>query len=202
MENSSLTPSNKQVGKLYDRLLVAARKSGFSIEGFQAELARHGTELEDQLLAILVSFFKKLLDIVTPPKAQDTGLVPADWKVISDDLETEINLANIDYSYCPVQGDEPYINGDTLPQRAKEVKAIGSLGFAKLVLDAQAQGKDIIPPKLQGKVYIVCSRTVLQDGDGHQRVVDLYWDSKRWALIFNRLDTYFSHNSRLPRSRE
>jgi hypothetical protein len=181
---NSLTPSDNQVGKLYDRLLSAARKS-----------------LEDKLLETIVLFSKKASGIFTPIKAQDTGLVPAGWKVISDDLEPEINLAKLDLNYCPVHDDESVINGDTLLKRAKEVNVLGSLGFAKLVLDAQKQGKDIIPPELRGK-YIVCSRTILQGDNGSQRVACLYWNGEQWVLNFYWLRSCFYRNARLPRSRE
>lgn len=132
--------------------------------------------------------------------AQDTGLVPNGWTVESDDVESAIDLAKLDFTYSPCGEDEDYIFGDEMLKRAKAAKALGSLGFAKLVLDAQAEGRDIIPTYLPGMNHIILPRTVLRDLQGYLCVPDLYIGRRdlsasyiwtrgvRWYQNFRRLE--------------
>ena len=69
-------PSDPQIGKLYERLLSAGRKSGITSQQFQTALAYPGTELEDGLLKVIVCFAERVSGIITPVRAQDTGLIP------------------------------------------------------------------------------------------------------------------------------
>ena len=135
--------------------------------------------------------------------AKDTGLVPDGWRVISDVPDTEIDLSKLDFS-SPLAENENWISGDTLLERAESVKAMGSLGLAKLVLHAQESGYDVIPRWLRGKVYIVLPRTSLHDRRGRRRVAVLSWSGERWFLYFDWLDNEFDFNSgaRMPRLRE
>lgn len=151
-------------------------------------------------------FAKKALGIFTPVRAQDTGLIPDGYTLESDGPEGKINFANLDFNFCPVRdGDGIWVNGDTTMARSKEVQAIGSLGFAKLVLDAQKEGKGIIPVELRGEVYIILPRTVLRDRHGNRCVGFLHWDGEQWVLSFSWLDGNFGHfgrSGRFVRSRE
>src|SRR5579864_3314284 len=92
-----LTPSDPQVGKLHERLLAAARKSGVSPAQFQAALSYPGTELEDEIAASITKFSKRASGIYTPVRAEETGLIPEGYTVESDDLEGDINVANLDF---------------------------------------------------------------------------------------------------------
>ncbi len=212
---SANAPSDPQVGKLHERLLSAARKSGVTSQQFQVALAYPGTELEDGMITLLVQFAKKASGIITPVRAQDTGkasgiitpvraqdtgLVPNGWEVKSDNLEGDISLANLDYSSCPVREGEQYVSGGTMLQRAGN--AYGSLGFAAALLKAQDEGKEIFPVESRDKHYFVMPRTVLLDDDRSRRVAYFDWSGKRWVLKFAWLGNYFFGSARFVRPRE
>ncbi|MEK7617667.1 MAG: hypothetical protein AAB410_00815 [Patescibacteria group bacterium] len=199
-------PVDKERSCIY-RLLQSARRhrvrlSEFRTE-FQVALGYPGTELEDEIAASITKFSKRASGICTPVRAEETGLVPSGYTVESDDLEGDIDIANLDFDTCPVrEGDGDWVSGDTMMARAKQVKAIGSLGFGKLVLDKQKEGKDIIPVELRGKVYILLTRTVLRRRSGSRCVLYLRWDGKRWVVDVYWLDVYFYRYVRFVRSRE
>lgn len=197
---NTLTPSEPQVGKVHERLLAAARKSGVTPQQFQEALGYPGTGLEDELLAVFVRFAKKVSGIITPIRAQDTGLIPNGWTVESDNLEGDINLANLDYSSCPVREGESYVSGDTMLQRAGN--AYGSLGFVAALLKAQDEGKEIFPVESRGKHYFVMPRTILLS-DGRRRGVAYFrWGGERWVLRFGWLVSRFRVHARFVRPRE
>ena len=193
-------PSDKQVGKLHDRILSAARKSGIDCGKFQDALAYPGTELEDEMIALLVRFSKKVRSIVTPVRAEDTGFVPGGWTVKSDNLEGDISLANLDYSSCPVREGDSYVGGDTMLERAGN--AYGRLGFAAALLKAQEEGKEIFPVESRGKHYFIMPRTILLDGGRYREVAYFDWDGERWVLNFDWLGSYFGGSGRFVRPRE
>ena len=140
---------------------------------------------------------------MTPICAQDTGLVPSGYIVESEDLEGDINLVNLDFgTFAGVDGDGDSVTVDSMVARSKEVQAIGSLGFARLVLDAQKEGKDIIPAELRGKVYIILPRTILVHRDGFRCAAFLIWHSERWVVLVSWLGTRFNRNVRFVRSCE
>ncbi|MDP3899950.1 MAG: hypothetical protein Q8Q23_02605 [bacterium] len=193
-------PSSPQAGKLHDRILSAARKSGIDSGQFQDALAYPGTELEDGMIVLLVQFAKKVSGIITPVRAQDTGLVPRGWEVKSDNLEGDISLANLDYSSCPVREGETYVNCDTMLERAGN--AYGSLGFAAALLKEQEEGKEIFPVESRGKHYFIMPRTVLIADDRYREVAYFDWRGRRWVLRFFWLGSRFSDDSRFVRPRE
>ena len=134
--------------------------------------------------------------MVSPLSAMETGLIPEGWgwTVEKDDLEGDINLAKLDFDYCPVSDEV------TLDRADKVEGLVGSLGFAKIVLDAQKEGKDIIPAELRSRVYIVCSRTVIRDGYGYHRVAALVGGGP-WVIRWLHLSEGFFPEDRLVRSR-
>jgi hypothetical protein len=81
--------------------------------------------------------------------------------------EGEVDLAKLDYSACPVRDGEGHINGTKMMERAKEAKAIGSLGPAAELLKAQDEGKEIFPIESGGRHYFIMPLTELQDVDGN-----------------------------------
>ncbi len=138
-------------------------------------------------------------NIVRPLRAQDTGLLAKGHQILTDDLESSVNLANLDFSYCPVRGDENSIDSDTMFKRAKEVGAIGSLGLGKLVLDAEKEGKNIIPPDLRtdidkGGVVILLPRTIALSEDSGREVYVLGWYYGGWFVGYHGAG--FSHFNR------
>ena len=130
---------------------------------------------------------------VKVPLAIDTKLIPQGWSVVSDAPEGDVDLAALDCSLCPVRGSETSINGTTMMARAKEDRAIGSLGLAAALIKAQDEGKEIFPVESRGKHCFIMPLTELQYGDGLGYVAYFYWSDKqhRWVLHFNWLDNYF-----------
>jgi len=201
MKICSSTPSKRQVGKLEERLQAVARKSGLDSRQFQIALAYPGTELEDEMVSLLVRFSKKASGIITPVRAQDTGLIAGGWSVESDNPEGGISLANLDYSTGPVQEkDGGYVDGDTMLARAGN--AYGSLGFAAALLKAQEEGKEIFPVESRGRHYFIMPRTVLLHDYRHRRVACFDWDGQQWVLAFGWLSDDFHDDVRFVRPRE
>ena len=88
-------------------------------------------------------------------------------------------------------------------ERAAKEQAIGSLGFAKELLKAQDEGKEIFPVESRGKHYFVMPLTVLLDDDVGLRVAYFRWHGGRWVLRFFWLDDgFFDSGARLVRVRE
>ena len=146
------------------------------------------------MVSLLVRFAKKANSMITPAYAQDTGLVPGGWSVKSDSLEGDISLANLDYSFGPVQAGEPYVSGDTMLARAGN--AYGSLGFAAALLKAQAEGKEIFPVGSRRKHYFLMPRTVLLDYGRGRRVACFGWSCGWWVLSFGYLGCGFFDGGR------
>ena len=196
----------KQGRRLYYRLKTSIHKTGMSIAELQPALEYPGTDMEDEFAAILVKYSKKVRGIVTPVRAQDTGLIPEGCIVEKDDLEGDVNLAKVDYSYCPVQTGEQWVNGPTMFKRAAEKHAVGSLGYAAHLLKAQKEGKEIFPVESRGKEYFIMPRTVLLDRYGNRHVASFYWFGKasEWVLLFFWADTggAFGSDDRFLRPRE
>lgn len=154
-------PSDPQVGKLHERMLSAACKSG------------------------VARFVKKASGIITPASAQNTSLIPRGWRVKEDDLEGDVSLANLDYSTSPVWAGESYVPGDWMLNRVDN--AYGSLGFSAALLKAQNEGKEIFPVKSRGKHYFVMPRTILLDRHQDRQVACFEWRGKSWKLFFKWL---------------
>lgn len=128
-------------------------------------------------------------EFIKPLAAMETGLVPKGWTVESDDLEGDIDPTKLDFGYSPCGEDESSISGDTMLKRTKATaNTIGSLGFGADVLKAQKEGKDIIPPELKGKKYIILPKTILRDDDGSRRVGCLLGGGGQWVLPFLWID--------------
>jgi hypothetical protein len=153
---------------------------------FQLALAFPGTDLEDDIAASIVKFSKRASGIVTPVRAQDTGLIPEGWTLEAEELEGDVELGKVDYSYCPVHEGEEYVNGTTMLQRAVEQKAVGSLGYAAELLKAQKAGKEIFPVESRGKEYFIMPRTRLLGRDRGRLVAGFRWrdGASEWVLDF------------------
>ena len=196
-------------------LTVEAIEASLEQEGFtrdelqaiHANAASYKRELAIRFIAFVRSFAKQLLGIATPVPAEQTNLILAKWTVVvrngvrQDFPEGDVDLAKLDYSTCPVHDDE-YIGGDTMMKRAKELDAIGSLGFAADLLKAQDQGKEIFPVESRGVHCFIMPLTELQDGDGHGSVAYFLWDGERWELVFAWLGYDFRRHDRFVRRSE
>lgn len=165
---------------------VLEEKDTFTADQLQAVHSNGGLykqEFAAIFWAFVLSFSRRQLAVVRPLRAQQTGLIPAGWTVEKDELEGDINITKLDFSYCPVVK-VAKVDGSAILREAAEQDVIGSLGFAKVVLDAQKEGKDIIPTELRGKIDIILPRTVLRDACTNCRVPSLVWDGGQWLLTF------------------
>jgi hypothetical protein len=201
----------KQGRKLYYRLKTSIQKSGLSIAGLQPALEFPGTAMEDDIAAILVRYSKMARGIVTPIRAEDTGLMPQGYSVYvtpqgvrKDRLEGDVELANVDY-ICPLRDtDGGSISGEVMLQRAVELKAVGSLGYAAELLKAQEEGKEIFPVESRGKEYFIMPLTELLGDDRSRDVAYFYWfdKSQRWVLSFSWVGFSFPRDVRFLVPRE
>ncbi len=190
---------------------ASLEQEGFThdqLQAIHANAAPYKRELAAIIIAFAHTFVKKLLGIVTPASAESTGLIPKNWAVMvrdgakQDFPEGDVDLAKLDYSACPVRDGEGYINGTTMMARAKEAKAIGSLGLAAELLKAQDEGKEIFPVASRGKHYFILPLTELQDGGGHGFVAYFRWSGERWVLVFAWLGSNFLSAGRFVRRSE
>jgi hypothetical protein len=210
MTTTSSTPSNNQVGKLEERLRASARKSGTNEDQFQAALGFSGTGLEDEIAAIIRKYANKARGIVTPVRAEASGLIPDKWSVYvkggvrQDFPESEVDLGKLDYSKGPVKDGEDYVNYDTMLERARELHAVGSLGLAADLLKKQEEGKEIFPVESRGNHYYIMPLTELEDSGGDRNVAYFYWISElmQWVVDFSWYDVDFDRYVRFVCPRE
>lgn len=128
--------------------------------------------------------------IVTPGRAEDTGLVPKGdgCKVIKDKPEGEVDLDKLDYSSGPVRDSEKDVNGWTMISRARKDKnVLGSLGFAFYLKKAQDEGKEIFPVESRGRHRFLMPLTELRDDYNYRLVAYFRWSDyeRRWVLRFH-----------------
>jgi hypothetical protein len=141
--------------------------------------------------------------IARPLPALETSLLgPNDWDIVKDELEGDLDIGRLDFRFCPrtardgvdtpqadagsrgfVPGHPWNISPRQMLARNRQAEAIGSIGLAKILLDAQDKGNDIIPRELRNKNYIVLPRTIVHSFDGYDWFP--YLDSKNgeWKLF-------------------
>lgn len=112
--------------------------------------------------------------IVRPLKALETGLIPQGYTIDRDRVEAETNISKVRLVSLLKKG-EIIIMGDKIIQRADELKAIGSLGFAAEVLRDRALGQCLInrmekTNSEQSHVTIYFPLTILKD-ENERRVI-------------------------------
>ncbi len=143
-----------------------------------------------------------MAEILVPVKAEETGLVPEGWRVKADNPESGIDqfrlyffsLRGVCMTYDEddyaegrpdkdgrdtVGDDDPHGGPEILERALGEHGAIGSLGFGKLVLDAQTLGEKILTPERKDGTYcppdsiIPLPLTILVDDEGTERIAQL-----------------------------
>ncbi len=158
--------------------------TGEELQAIHANGGVYKQEFATIFRVFVLNFARKALAI-TPVRAQDTGLIPLRegyWKVLKDDLEGEINPANLDYFSCPVLQGESYVDGITMLRRS--MGAYGSLGFAAALLKLQGKGKEIFPRESRGKHHFLMPLTILGDSYGSRCLACFFWRDGHWALEF------------------
>lgn len=186
-------------------------KLNLSLDNWQT-VVENGGLFQDQVVEVVKKLVKKKASgIVTPRRAEETGLIPSGWSVYvtpegvrKDRPEGDVDLARLDY-VCPLrQEDGDWISGETMLQRAVELKAIGSLGFAAGLLKAQEEGKEIFPVKSRDREYFIMPLTELLVGIGDRDVAYFDWGawSERWVLHFAWVGNHFFRPARFVVPRE
>ena len=186
-------------------------KMNVSPQQWQDAVVQNGGEFQDYVAAGIKKLVKKVCGIVTPRRAEDTGLIPSGWKVNvtkegvrKDKLEGDVDLGKVDY-VCPLNDkDGDWINYDTMMQRATELGAIGSLGYAFELLEAQKQGKEIFPVESRGNHYFLMPLTELLDDRRSRSVACFVWldKSQGWVLDFIWGGSLFIRSGRFVVPRE
>ncbi len=175
------------------------------IQGFNIEHDSHsigGVAMETLLTASKnqVGKLREHIGIVIPLSAIETELIPNRWSVESDDLEGAVHTAELDFSFSLCKSNESYIIGDMVIERAKSHSVLGSLGLAKIILDEQVAGRQIIPAQLQGVRQVIFPRTILRDVNGDRNFAYLRWCAG-WVLGFVRVDhSRFVFGDVMPRA--
>ncbi|KKW22822.1 MAG: hypothetical protein UY65_C0014G0003 [Parcubacteria group bacterium GW2011_GWA2_51_12] len=138
--------------------------------------------------------------IVKPIPATQTGLVPSSWEVHKDKPEGRVDLAILDYSVCPVHRGEECVTHYVMMKRAKQVKAIGSLGLAAALLKLQDAGREIFPAEFRGNSYFIMPLTELQYClYGEHAVVCMRWSGRRWRPFLHWPGFTFGRDARFLR---
>lgn len=127
-----------------------------------------------------------------------TGFIPEGWTVVSDDPESSLDFDRLTYRYLNIPANlwgmmnydicsafgESSIGWIDLKKLIETEDILGSLGFAKIVLDRQGLGNNTIAKELGKDRYILCTRTVLKDTNGAYRIGALWGDGQRLVLNF------------------
>ena len=162
------------------------------------------------LLEFIHVFVRKVLGLVTPLRARKTGLISDDlcvWFKGRDEQdfpEGELLLSNLTAEL--LIGGEVWIHGDEVLQRAEAAGAIGSLGFAKVVLDLQREGGNI--PALDVVAigsYIILPRTIMRehgDPNGYGVYILIPRNLGGWKLSFRWLESGFPPGGYILKLRE
>ncbi len=128
----------------------------------------------------------ELSGVVTPLKAEDTGLIPESLSLLIEDgvaqdfPEGLLDWASLDYSGGFLkETDRPkLITGGVMLERADELGAIGSLGLAHRLLEAQSQGRQIFPVESRGVHVFIMPRTRLVFNGGSEP--EVYVPAMEW----------------------
>lgn len=207
--------ANPQIRELYKRykyLLKAANGLEISLPQFLDAVALPGIALEDEIRDLIIWRANKANNIITPVRAQDTGLIPNGWTIESDDPEGDVSLGSLDFSYCPLQPDKLHIRDYMISKEPGNIifkwpdNVCGSLGLAAEFRKAQKEGKEIFPVESRGKNCFIMPLTILLDADKNQilakpnrRVAFFTWVGGEWVLYFFWLDCGFNSDDRFVR---
>lgn len=127
-----------------------------------------------------------LLSLVKALPAAETGLVPEGWTAF-DAPEGELELSKL-YCTTDINLDDFDLysarGAENVVKRAIEQNVVGSLGFAKIVLDFQEKGIRIVSPKISSKHCILLPRTILFDRAGIARTPYLRWFGKQCHMRY------------------
>lgn len=143
-----------------------------------------------QLAARLKALFEEL-SASFPCQINASDLIPEKWEVVEDVEPRSFKVGDLKFKSF-LQGDETYVGGDTMRQRAVELKGNLGLSDAKYFLEHQSE----IPTELRGK-YIVFAGTVMRGSGGSIHVPFIYFNDGRWVLGFDWLGCHFNVNDRV-----
>ncbi|MBI5221678.1 MAG: hypothetical protein HY979_02650 [Candidatus Magasanikbacteria bacterium] len=132
------------------------------------------------------------LGLQFPCQVHVPELIPDKWEVLEDVEPTaDLDVSKLTFKSV-LQGDEDWVNGDTMRGRAVTFKGNYGLSDAPQFLAQQAK----IPVDLRDK-YILLPGTKLRGPCGLLRVPCFYWRGDRWVLNFFWLGNDFRGRGRV-----
>jgi hypothetical protein len=126
-------------------------------------------------------------------------LIPPWVQEVVEDVEptTQFDTEKLKFPSFLRDGDNGSTSGQTMRQRAKEMRANLGLSDVPTLLGKDGKGLETIPAKLRGKKNIVLTGTVLWNSDGLLFVPCLFWDDGAWVLYFSGLGRDWDGGDRL-----
>lgn len=139
---------------------------------------------------------KKMESEPAPKRCLSSDIAAKYRYTVVEDLDepTKFQMSELEYIGF-LDGSKTYVNGKTMRERAKKLKAEFSLVDGIYMLEHQ----DKIPAEMRGKQYIVLSGTLLRGSGGRLRMACLYGDGSQWRLRFCWIKNDWCGCSRLPR---
>lgn len=104
-------------------------KMNITPQHWQDGVIENGGEFQDLVASAIKKLVKKVSGIVTPRRAEDTGLISSGWKVNvtkegvrKDKLEGDVDLGKVEY-VCPLnETDGDWISYDTMMEQGHQTR--------------------------------------------------------------------------------
>lgn len=123
-------------------------------------------------------------------------LVPKNWTVATWSW-APFDLSRLEYVNLCLER-EGQVKGVTVQRRATAVGAVGTLLFARAVLNAQDRGVQIIPQELQSEQVFLFG-TIVRHPSGRHLVPYMDFVGKKWGLYYAWLDSGLFSSVFVPR---
>lgn len=130
------------------------------------------------------------------PKATECGLLRQDWTVEKDEVVSDFSIFEVDWNFHVCLNNLKWANEQQINERLKNVKSVGSLGFASAILAAQDNGIFVIPWEATLN-ELIFPNTVVVDPQGRRYMLQLECSARWWEAEFRVInnDFYPSHTA-------
>jgi hypothetical protein len=127
--------------------------------------------------------------------AQKARLLPKGWTVEKDEKPRIVRLVDIEFFSPITLRDQGSLHAAVLLGRLPIINAIGGLGLARWLIDAQ---EEVLSQKDQNTI-IVFPHTIVKDKKGVERLSILVFKGGKWKINFVPKSTVFGDNIELIR---
>jgi len=182
-----------QVRSMLELTHQIAQKSGTSLQPRHVEAAMKRDDMKKELFQLILKHQTLETGMSLPIAAEATRLLLHGMEVVSDDLVTEINLSQLDFSHHLFKEGEKHIESASIIPRADECGAVGGLWLARLLLDISGTSTEelhkIIPLKRSRLSHrepveasvILLPRTVVRRYGKEDYIPYLSWGNAGWG---------------------